>query len=160
VAVETTVTRILFSTTSGIPRAIGVELAQGPDRPVYQVNARREVLCCAGAIKTPQILMLSGIGPKGELERLDIPVVKELDAVGRNLSDVRIQVKLSRELVNLSLSWILASDGNGALPSEASHCRSACYSDWWNYADVAMALNWWRPICNAHWAVICLRKVN
>ncbi|KAF8526147.1 GMC oxidoreductase [Gautieria morchelliformis] len=87
VALETTVTRILFSTTSGIPRAIGVELAQGPDRPVYQVNARREVLCCAGAIKTPQILMLSGIGPKGELERLDIPVVKELQAVGRNLCD-------------------------------------------------------------------------
>lgn len=89
VAVETTVTRILFSTSSTIPCATGVELAKGPDDPSYQVNARREVLCCAGAIKTPQILMLSGIGPKGELQRLNIPAVKELEAVGRNLYDVR-----------------------------------------------------------------------
>ena len=91
VAVETTVTRILFSTTSGIPHACGVELSQGPDAPVYQVRSRREVLCCAGAIKTPPLLIHSGIGPKAELQRLHIPVVKELEAVGKNLSDVRMQ---------------------------------------------------------------------
>ena len=90
-AVETTVTRILFSTTSEIPRACGVELAQGPDAPVYQVRSRREVLCCAGAIKTPPLLIHSGIGPKEELKRLGIPVVKELEAVGKNLSDVSMQ---------------------------------------------------------------------
>ncbi|KAF8582835.1 GMC oxidoreductase [Ramaria rubella] len=87
VAVETTVTRILFSTLSGTPHATGVELTRGPGMPLYQANVRREVLCCAGAIKTPQILTLSGIGPTEDLERLGIPVVRELEAVGRNLCD-------------------------------------------------------------------------
>jgi choline dehydrogenase len=93
VAVETSVTRIIFSTSSGHgkPRAVGVELAKSPDAPRYRVAARREVLCCAGAIKSPQILTASGIGPKGELERLGVPVVKELEAVGKNLYDVRIE---------------------------------------------------------------------
>jgi choline dehydrogenase len=49
--------------------------------------ATKEIILCAGAITTPQILMLSGIGPKDELDRLDIQTVKELEGVGRNLMD-------------------------------------------------------------------------
>ncbi|KAK3380987.1 hypothetical protein B0H63DRAFT_434366 [Podospora didyma] len=55
--------------------------------PVYLVKARREVIVCSGAVCTPQLLMLSGIGPKDQLEPLGISVVRELDMVGRNLSD-------------------------------------------------------------------------
>lgn len=55
------------------------------------VKARREVILCSGAICTPQILLLSGIGPKTEVANpdlgLDIPQVKELPAVGARFTD-------------------------------------------------------------------------
>jgi choline dehydrogenase len=55
--------------------------------PAQEVRAKREVIICAGAYITPQLLMLSGIGPKEELERLNIPVRVELSGVGKNLQD-------------------------------------------------------------------------
>ncbi|MGD8204588.1 choline dehydrogenase [Pantoea sp. FN0305] len=52
-----------------------------------QARARREVLLCAGAIASPQILQRSGVGPKEWLSELDIDVVHALPGVGRNLQD-------------------------------------------------------------------------
>ncbi|MGH3086984.1 MAG: GMC family oxidoreductase, partial [Rubrobacteraceae bacterium] len=46
-----------------------------------------EVVLCAGAIDSPRLLMLSGVGPAGELERLGIPVAEDLPGVGENLHD-------------------------------------------------------------------------
>src|SRR5262249_39382793 len=51
------------------------------------VPAEREVLLCAGALNTPQILLLSGIGPGGDLDRAGVPVRHDLPGVGRNLQD-------------------------------------------------------------------------
>jgi choline dehydrogenase len=78
---EATVTRILFDGT----RAAGVEFEQLGARRV--VKARREVVLCAGAINSPQLLMLSGIGARDQLAAFGIDVVHELPGVGANLLD-------------------------------------------------------------------------
>jgi choline dehydrogenase len=59
--------------------------ADAPQRS--QVTARREVILCAGAFNTPQLLKLSGIGPRDELERHRIAVKVDLPGVGENLQD-------------------------------------------------------------------------
>jgi choline dehydrogenase-like flavoprotein len=78
---EAVVTRILFDGS----RATGIEFEQLGQRRV--VTARREVVLCAGAINSPQLLMLSGIGDRGQLAQHGIDVVCEAPEVGTNLLD-------------------------------------------------------------------------
>jgi choline dehydrogenase len=66
-------------------RAVGVEYEQGGE--VRQARAEREVVLCGGAINSPQLLMLSGVGNADELKPLGIPVVQHLPGVGQNLQD-------------------------------------------------------------------------
>ncbi len=66
-------------------RATGVELREGGT--TRTLTARREVIVCAGAIQSPQVLMLSGIGPGAHLQSLGIPVLHDLPGVGRHLHD-------------------------------------------------------------------------
>lgn len=66
-------------------RAVGVRYQQGSQE--VQVGARREVLLCAGAVNSPQILLLSGIGASQQLRALDIKVIADLPGVGENLQD-------------------------------------------------------------------------
>ncbi len=88
-------TRVIVN---GQKRATGVEYRSGSRlyRPHGQpgdrgaprtVVASREVILCGGAFNTPQLLMLSGIGPQSQLNRWGIPPVKVLEGVGRNLQD-------------------------------------------------------------------------
>ncbi len=66
-------------------RAVGVEFRQaGATR---QIAARREVLLSAGALQSPQLLMLSGIGPGAALQRLGLATQHDLPGVGRHLHD-------------------------------------------------------------------------
>jgi choline dehydrogenase len=55
------------------------------DGQLHSVRASREVILCAGAIHTPRLLLLSGIGPPEDLEQLGIDTVIDLPGVGRNL---------------------------------------------------------------------------
>ena len=80
-------TRILFD-TNNVPTAIGVEVAKSEASPRYRAAVRKEVILSAGALNTPKILNLSGIGAKAELDKFNISVVKDLPAVGKNLADV------------------------------------------------------------------------
>jgi choline dehydrogenase len=66
-------------------RASGVTYVLGGQ--AHHQPAAREVLVCGGAINSPQLLMLSGIGPADDLRRLGIPVIADLDGVGGNLQD-------------------------------------------------------------------------
>jgi choline dehydrogenase-like flavoprotein len=74
-------TRLLFEGR----RAVGVEYRQGNE--LKQVRAQREVLLCAGALQSPQILMLSGIGPGAQLRRHGITTLHDLPGVGAHLHD-------------------------------------------------------------------------
>ena len=66
-------------------RAVGLEYRQGGQ--TQTLGARREVLLSAGALQSPQLLLLSGIGPGAELQRLGVAVVHDLPGVGQHLHD-------------------------------------------------------------------------
>ena len=66
-------------------KATGVQIKNG--HQVSTIHADKEVILCAGAFHSPQILMLSGIGPSDTLSAHKIPVIKQLDGVGQNLQD-------------------------------------------------------------------------
>lgn len=92
------VTRVILDESN---RATGVEFLEGrhlyradprsrdrPDTPPTQtVRPRREIILSAGAFNTPQLLMLSGIGPKQELDKQGITTRIDLPGVGKNLQD-------------------------------------------------------------------------
>jgi choline dehydrogenase len=77
-------------------RAVGVEYMDDKTQAKTIVHAKAEVLLCAGAVQSPQILQLSGIGDSQELAAHGIPVVHELKGVGANLQD-HLDVTLSWE---------------------------------------------------------------
>jgi choline dehydrogenase len=62
-----------------------VEYERGGE--VHLVRARREVIVCGGAVNSPQLLQLSGIGPAAHLQGIGVPVVHDLQGVGANLID-------------------------------------------------------------------------
>jgi len=107
-------------------RAVGVRYQRGGS--AQEVRVRREVILCAGAINSPQLLKLSGVGPASELAALGIRVVHELPGVGENLQDhleFYFQIA-SREPITLyaqtsvwrraliGARWLLSHDGLGA----------------------------------------------
>ncbi|PIG82391.1 hypothetical protein AARAC_007940 [Aspergillus arachidicola] len=81
VMTNTLVKRIITTSEDGALKAIGIETASG------EKYHGREIIVCAGAYRTPQLLMLSGIGPRETLAKHDIPAVVDSPDVGQNLYD-------------------------------------------------------------------------
>ncbi|KAM7188937.1 putative GMC oxidoreductase [Naviculisporaceae sp. PSN 640] len=99
VRTNTFVTKINFDRSGSKPRATGVDFLEGEylykASPLHRSNtgkrgsvqAKREVIISGGTFNTPQILKLSGIGSARELQKFDIPVIKDLPGVGTNMMD-------------------------------------------------------------------------
>jgi choline dehydrogenase len=79
------VARVAFEPDSSLPRTIGVEVVNGHKTDL--IRASREVILCGGAINSPQLLQLSGVGDPDKLRKLGIRVVAPLRGVGENLQD-------------------------------------------------------------------------
>ena len=121
--------------------AVGIEYLEGRDRGI--VRARREVILCGGAINSPQILQLSGIGAGDHLRTLGIPVVQDLPGVGENLQDhLNTSVKYAcRQPVTLygadrfpknaliGLEYLLFKTGAGATMHTEAGCFIKALSD-------------------------------
>ena len=117
---ETLVSRVLFESR----RAIGIEcVANGQ---VHRFYADREVILCAGALQSPQVLQLSGIGPADLLSRHGIQILHDSPEVGKNLQDhyqartiVRLkdpislndQVRDPISLAKMGLQWLFGQRG-------------------------------------------------
>jgi len=86
------VTRLRIESNEQGKRCVGVEFTGGGRQ--WFAEAARETLLCAGAIGSPQILQLSGIGPAPLLQRHGIPVVQDLPGVGENLQD-HLQMRMA-----------------------------------------------------------------
>ncbi|MCM5703060.1 choline dehydrogenase [Larsenimonas salina] len=122
IEVHATTDRILFEGK----RAVGVAFEQKGTKK--EVRARKEVLLCAGAIASPQILQRSGVGDPQWLKELDIDVVHELPGVGKNLQDhleMYIQYECKKPISlypalkwynqpKIGLEWMVKGQGIGA----------------------------------------------
>ncbi|HUG58660.1 MAG TPA: choline dehydrogenase [Candidimonas sp.] len=119
-------------------RAIGVKYRQGGKEHTARLGSEGgEVLLSAGAIHSPQLLQLSGVGPAALLARLNIPVVSDLPGVGENLQD-HLQIRLGYECskpittndvlnswlgqVSIGLQWLFRKQGPLAIGINQGGC--------------------------------------
>ena len=80
---ETAASKILFDDK----RAVGVQYITRSTGAITNVTATKEVILAAGAVHSPQILQLSGVGPKAVLDKFGIQIVLDLPGVGTNFQD-------------------------------------------------------------------------
>jgi choline dehydrogenase-like flavoprotein len=106
---ETTVERILLDQEDGDIIARGVQV-KSQDK-TYQIEAKKEVLLCAGTLNSPQLLELSGIGNADLLQSHGIPVIINNPAVGENLQDHPL-TSISFEIADGQVSSDIARDPN------------------------------------------------
>ncbi|KAI9435471.1 aryl-alcohol-oxidase from pleurotus Eryingii [Lactarius indigo] len=88
VLTNTQVTKVVQTgTRGGLPIFRGVQFAQSAYGPLFSRNATKEVILAAGAVNTPQLLMLSGIGDSTQLSQFNIRTIVNLPDVGKNMQD-------------------------------------------------------------------------
>ncbi|GBG26093.1 Glucose dehydrogenase FAD, quinone [Hondaea fermentalgiana] len=135
--------RLLFDGSSQT-RVVGVEVGNFSTKgigPSVKVSARCEVVVCCGAIDSPKLLLLSGLGPREHLEAVGVPCVKDMQHVGRNLEDhiagfvyfktknvTVVNGKTANSIQSLA-EWAIW--GTGALASSAYDATLFYKSDAW-----------------------------
>jgi choline dehydrogenase-like flavoprotein len=102
IVTEVQATRIVIEGEPGSLRATGVEYV-GADGETHLLQARNEVVLSAGAFQSPQLLMLSGIGPADHLAEVGIDCVLDVPEVGQNLKD-HLQLALYFNAAGLGVS--------------------------------------------------------
>ena len=105
------VERIILENSNGADtlKATGLVFSDGNER--YTIKANREVLLCAGAIKTPQVLEVSGIGNRTVLDRAGIKCLLENNRVGENLQD-HLMTCMVYDLADDQMSLDMLTDAN------------------------------------------------
>jgi choline dehydrogenase-like flavoprotein len=113
------VTRVILEGRAGELRAAGVEY-RTTDGEALVVRADKEVILCAGAVGSPQILMLSGIGPEEELEAVGVPCQLDAPDVGKHLKDhLQVGLLFPAPGAGISMSQIGLSMGPDAMRAPA-----------------------------------------
>ena len=109
-------------------KATGVDVLSGKGAEAETIRARREVIVCAGAVQSPQLLHLSGIGPADDLKAMGIEVQLDAPEVGQNLQDhldVLVHQEMTRPLsayserkgwrqLAIGLKYLVSKKGSGA----------------------------------------------
>jgi choline dehydrogenase len=93
-------------------RCVGIDYLGGGNR--FTATAKREVILAAGAVNSPQLLELSGIGDGTRLQQLGIPVVHDLPGVGENLQD-HLQLRMAYKVTGVSTLNTLSANWWGKL---------------------------------------------
>ncbi|KAF9560512.1 alcohol oxidase [Agrocybe pediades] len=110
VAINATVTRVLFDTTTqSKPRAIGVEFGRVEGGPTWKALAKKEVVLSGGAVHSPHILLLSGVGPASELKSQGIAQIIDLPGVGKRLVDHPVVDLYFKDKMNASAKFLKPS---------------------------------------------------
>ena len=119
---DTQVARVLFDGRP--PQAVGIQTLPHRGGAPRSASAAREVILCAGAIGSPQLLQLSGVGPAALLQAHGVPLVHDLPGVGENLQD------------HLQIRAVLAVHGVKTLNTQAGSL--------WGKARIALEYALWR----------------
>ncbi|KAF7943854.1 uncharacterized protein EAE97_005924 [Botrytis byssoidea] len=135
ICTNTTVHRVEFSDDDGIPRASKVIFGSSDSKSTktFEAKVMKEVIICSGALGSPQVLMLSGIGPRQHLEEHNIKVIHDLPGVGSNFTDhpsipVAWEIPISESIIQVAVSplkailelakYLLFGTGIMSLPSQ------------------------------------------
>jgi choline dehydrogenase len=126
VVTDTLVHKILFDGK----KAVGIATEHNTKKTQEAYHAAKEVILSGGAINSPQLLMLSGVGDRDHLKEMDIPVVQHAPAVGQNMEDhldLYIQYECTKpitlhnatwkyphNMVRIALEWLFFRTGWGA----------------------------------------------
>ncbi|KAL4877091.1 hypothetical protein BJY04DRAFT_133666 [Aspergillus karnatakaensis] len=102
-------------------KAVSVQFVSHVDNVAYTIAVRREVISSAGAIGSPKLLMLSGIGPREHLEVLGIPVLQEVPEVGDNLHEHHNAVVMSQISPEIVTAWALRTNATLRAEAEAEY---------------------------------------
>lgn len=105
-------------------------------RNEIHIISAKEILVTAGAINTPKLLMLSGVGPKDRLSALNIPIVADIPAIGSNLYDHHYSFMEVQVTDDVETIWQFTQNATGAALAQAEYAANASGPLGWEAGSV------------------------